>query len=205
MNSNFLEIAKEACSVWWGSYSTRTTTAGKVRKTRGEFAQDNARTALTMYKSAIDNKIDSQFLQDFPRKVGYGIIGGNDGIDCGLRSVNLIYGERDVRDHIFGATLAGEEFFKAFEEWDYDIDYMVNSWLPQNIWLFTTALISKKEHNDLKTHKHSKNQKRKFIHYDECGIELTHKKVKFIDSKKMIEPSKRGSDILEMCFDFKNI
>jgi len=197
---NLIEVAEKACNDWWNTYTDRTTTKGKLRKTRGEFAQENLRTALTMFKAVVDANLDSQFLYDFPRKCGYGILGGNDGIKTGLRSVNLSRGEKSVKDHVFGATLAGEEVLKAFKEWDYDIDYMVNEWLPKNLYYFAIIELTKEEHNILDTHKHTKNQKRNLEHYANLGIELEYNGYAFKNTPSRVIPKQ---EVVTQFFNFE--
>ena len=200
MNHNVIELAQKAGKKWWNSYSERETTSGIQRKTRGEFTQENARTALVMYKSAIDAGIDSQFLRDFPRKCGYGIVGGNDGIKIGLKSTKITPDSKIVKDHVFGATLAGKVFFEEFEKWNYDIDYMVNTWLPNNIFIFAVIEIEKEEHNKLGTDA-TVSEKRQLEHYAAAGIELTYEPVKFRSFKNMTKGSEK---VVNTFFNFKN-
>ena len=181
---NLVETAQKTAEDWWDRLSLRKTSNGLIKQTNGQFAQENLRTALIMYKAVKDSNIDSQFLRDFPRKCGYGIIGGNDGIPTGIKSIRLERGIKPTKDHVFGATLAGEEVFKAFEEWDYDIEYMVNTWLKNNLYFFATIAVTKEEHNRLKSNGHTKNQKRNLQHYEECGIVIEYKDISFRGKKE---------------------
>ena len=199
---NLIEITQRACDDWWNTISTRTTKNGQVTKTRGEFAQENLRTALVMYKAAINAGINSQFLHDFARKCGYGIVGGNSGIPTGLKSTNVGNGDKVVRDHVFGATLAGNEVLDKFKEWDYDVDYMVNTWLQKNLYYFGMIDITKDEHNRLSANKHSKNQKRNLEHYAQCGIELEYAEHRFAN-RKQTAPINVNSEVVNQFFDFK--
>lgn len=203
MDFKFLEIAKHASKEWWNTYSTIITKDGKVRKTRGEHTKDSVRDILIMYKAALDAGCKSHWMHDFPRRVGYEI-GGTSGIPCGLYSDDTTWkNEPTTKDHIFGATLAGQQLFKAFEEWDYNINHIVDHWLPNNIWLFCSATITKREHNNLKAHKHSKNEKLNFVHYNECGISLNHRDVNFKDSKELIQLNPIAKNNVEVWFNFK--
>lgn len=186
MNNKFLQILKQAGNEWWSTYSNIITLSEKKqRATRGKHAQNCLGDILIMYKAAIDAKCTSNWMHDFPRRVGYQI-GGTGGIKCGLYSEDTLIDNNTTDDHIFGATLAGNQLFKAFKDWDYNIDYMVNHWLPDNIWLFCSATITKKEHGMLESHGHTVSQKLNFVHYEECNIKLEHRETTFKDSKKLI-------------------
>jgi hypothetical protein len=49
-------------------------------------------------------------------------------------------------DHFYGTTEASERLRCEFEESNYDIDYMVNEWLPKNYHLFLKWRVTKEEH-----------------------------------------------------------
>jgi len=51
-----------------------------------------------------------------------------------------------VQDHFFGVTLSAEEVRKAFENSNFDIDYMVNEWLPKKYYLFVKWYVTPEQH-----------------------------------------------------------
>jgi len=199
MNNKFLQILKQGGNEWWSTFSTLITMSGKKRATRGKHTQDSLRDILIMYKAAVDAKCTSNWMHDFPRRVGYQI-GGTSGIKCGLYSEDTLIDNNTTDDHIFGATLAGNQLLKEFKEWDYNIDYMVNHWLPDNIWLFCSATITKKEHGMLESHGHTVNQKLNFVHYEECNIKLEHRETAFRDSKKLITLTENAEVNMKLWF-----
>lgn len=199
MDNKYLQILKEGSNQWWNTFSTVSTTIGRRRATRGKLTQDSLRDILIMYKAGIDAKSTSHWMYDFPRRAGYEI-GGTSGIKCGLYSEGTLLDDRITDDHIFGATLGGRHLLEEFKKWDYNLDYMVNHWLPDNIWLFCSATITKKEHGMLESHGHSINQKLNFIHYQECNIKLKHKETSFQDSKKLITLTENSEVNMKLWF-----
>lgn len=204
MDNNYLEILTEASNEWWNTSSNITTLQGKQHKIRGEHTQDSLKDILIMYDAARKANCKSRWMYDFPRRLAYEI-GGTSGIRCGLYSKNTYSDKPTIDDHIFGARLSGEQVLKAFKEWDYNIDHIITKWLPQNIWLFCSATISKEEHNILTKNAHSKNQKLHFIHYKECNIELVHKGTNFKNSKKLLVVSGKAEHNMKTWFNFENI
>lgn len=203
MNNEFLITAKRATNKWWDTHSTRTILGKKYRKTRGEFVQDSVREFLQMYKVGIDNNFSSGWMHQMRKRIGYEV-GGNSGIDVGLRSRKSLYADKTTPDHIIGATLAGQTLVNAFMEYDCSIEYIVDFWLKDNLWLFCNAKLATEEHNILKKNQHTITQKINFEHYDELGIEIIYEEYNYTDSKKIIQPSDRAELMMNAWFDFKN-
>jgi hypothetical protein len=55
-------------------------------------------------------------------------------------------GSKLVKDHYYGVTEVSEEIRRNFESSNFDIDYMVNEWLPKNYHLFVTWHVTPTEH-----------------------------------------------------------
>lgn len=55
-------------------------------------------------------------------------------------------GSKLVKDHFYGVTEVAEEVRRNFEESGYDVDYMVNEWLPKNYHLFVVWYVTPIEH-----------------------------------------------------------
>tara|TARA_Y100000310_G_scaffold138858_1_gene137991 strand:+ start:1456 stop:2028 length:573 start_codon:yes stop_codon:yes gene_type:complete len=92
--------------------------------------------------------------------IGYDGIGrGTAGILSGVRTeaIDLMYknnGNRwtgikpnPVHDHLFSATGIGEIVIDEFIKNDLNVPYMVNVWLPENLFLWGTVRVTKEEHN----------------------------------------------------------
>jgi hypothetical protein len=84
-----------------------------------------------------------------------------------------------VKDHFFGVTLASEEVRGAFEKCNFDIDYMVNEWLPQNFYLFLKWTVTPEEHKkeNISRAEHTREEKNNFKHIKNCS-EVMYRKSK---------------------------
>lgn len=73
---------------------------------------------------------------------------------------------RLVKDHFYGVTEAANEVRRNFEESGFDIDYMVNEWLPNNYHLFVTWQVTPEEHKaeNIKRAQHTIEEKDNFKH-----------------------------------------
>ena len=87
-----------------------------------------------------------------------------------LRKMKLI-----TDDHLFGTTLIGRIVLEAFIDSGCNIDYMVNGWLPDHLYLWSRAIITREEHkaDNLGRNTHSYEDKLCMIHYLEANIVLT--------------------------------
>ena len=84
-------------------------------------------------------------------------------------------------DHILGVTLVGEIVYRMIEELYSNglsenevVEVMVNEWLPENLWMFATARITKKEHKkeNLPRNEHTLEEKMNLVHYKIAKINL---------------------------------
>lgn len=71
-----------------------------------------------------------------------------------------------VKDHFYGVTEAANEVRRNFEKSNFNIDYMVNEWLPKNYHLFLTWQVTPEEHkgDNIKRAKHTIDEKDRFQH-----------------------------------------
>ena len=72
-------------------------------------------------------------------------------------------------DHVFGATMIGEEIIKKFKSKKFDINYMTNTWLYENLFLWMTIKITKLEHNKL-SKDNTFDEKKAMKHYQDAKI-----------------------------------
>lgn len=103
--------------------------------------------ALKLY---IDNNADPQFMQSFAYRLGLGYwgLGKQGGITSGIFSMDTLKVKKGTtRDHLIGAQLIGKTVHESFLISGFDEDYMVNTWLYQNIWLWMTIKVTKEEHH----------------------------------------------------------
>ena len=64
-----------------------------------------------------------------------------------------------IKDHFYGVTEAAEAVKTEFEKSNFDIDYMVNEWLPKNYHIFVSWYVTKEEHKKKNIDRPSKNKK----------------------------------------------
>ena len=90
-----------------------------------------------------------------------------------------------VKDHFFGVTLAAEEVRTAFEKSNFDIDYMVNEWLPQNFYLFLKWTVTPEEHKkeNISRAEHTRDEKNNFKHIKNCSEVMYRKNKKELLAK----------------------
>lgn len=80
--------------------------------------------------------------------IGYSGIGTQNGLTSGIKSKNtLLPNVKSTHDHLIGAKQIGEIVHKEFEKHNYDIDFMVDEWLYNNLWLWMTIKVTYEEHN----------------------------------------------------------
>jgi hypothetical protein len=63
-----------------------------------------------------------------------------------------------VKDHFYGVTESANELRRVFEESGFDIDYMVNEWLPTHYHLFVTWFVTPQEHKKENIDRPTKNK-----------------------------------------------
>ncbi len=99
---------------------------------------------------------------------GYRGVGFNNGFVSKVATkASLVNGVKTVNDHFIGTSLCGETVRKAFIKNNYDIDYMVNEWLYEHLFLWATIKITKEEHKpeNVIRNKHTIKQKLNLEHY----------------------------------------
>ena len=84
-----------------------------------------------------------------------------------------------VKDHFYGVTAVSEEIRINFEKSNFDIDYMVNEWLPKNYHLFVTWYVTPEEHkkDNIIRAEHTIEEKDNFKHLVKVS-EVVEKKTK---------------------------
>ena len=120
---------------------------------------------------------------------------------CGLisRAAQLLknkmsstkYQNKLTNDHLFGVTLIGWKIHNIIQDMLKDnivvddiVNYMVDEWLPDNLFLWAQATLTKKEHKseNLGRDNHTLQEKINLVHYNEGGIELINTKSFLIKS-----------------------
>lgn len=100
--------------------------------------------------------------------LGYLGIGRQNGLVSGLRSVeSKTKNIKRTDDHVFGVVEIGMQIHKSFEESNFNIDYMVNEWLYENLYLWMTIKVTKSEHkkDSIIQNIHTLEEKKQLKHY----------------------------------------
>jgi hypothetical protein len=129
------------------------------------------RSMLKLLKLALT---DPDFSSDVTQKVmyrllfGYNGIGKN-GISTKLKTLESIGlpANKKTDDHVFGAVEIGKFIKEEFERNNLNIDYMVDVWLYEHLFLWSKIKVSKNEHqkDKIERNKHSIQQKMNLEHY----------------------------------------
>ena len=87
--------------------------------------------------------------------------------------LNKKMGKKCVDDHLFGVTEVGNAMFMEYKNSGWDLNYVLNEWLPQHLYLWLQVKILKTEHQgdgSVKRGKHTLEEKISLVHYDEANI-----------------------------------
>jgi len=129
------------------------------------------RSMLKLLKFALT---DEEFSCDVVEKVMYRLLFGYNGIGkhgitTKLKTTNTIGlpSDKVTSDHVFGAIEIGKFVRTEFESNNYDIDYMVDVWLYENLYLWCKIKVTKEEHkkDNIERNKHTINEKMNLLHY----------------------------------------
>ena len=78
-------------------------------------------------------------------------------------------------DHLFGVTDVGISIFLAYKNSGWNIDDIVNKWIPKHLYLWLTVKILKKEHqgeNSIARAEHTLEEKINLVHYTDKNIPI---------------------------------
>ena len=119
-------------------------------------------------KNAIDlNTPEADLKLDSYRGLGYMGIGTQGGLSLAIRTEKSIEKREKLGDHVIGTVEIGRHIHKECEKNNWDYDYMVNTWLYENLWIWSTIQVSKCEHKNenIKIDANSIDEKRFLKHY----------------------------------------
>jgi hypothetical protein len=124
---------------------------------------------LLKYMDESPNNFSKEYLKQFERlMVGYWGIGIQEGFRTGLKSVAAcVKGTKTSPDHWAGVTMVGNRVHEEFKKCGYEIDYMVNEWLYENLCFWGTIQVSEWEHRpeNIIRNQHSLEEKNELKHY----------------------------------------
>ena len=141
---------------------------------------------LDEFKCKVEELQDYFHNSDVKNPIGYTGVNSN-GIHSGFVSKDVVELQRKhncsinqlrkkkllTDEHLFGTTLIGRMVLQAFIDSGFNIEYMVNEWLINNLYLWATVIITREEDKRLERHAHSFEQKVNMTHYSEANIPLT--------------------------------
>ncbi len=118
----------------------------------------------------INEDATNKQLEQFMYRLGLGYfgIGKQGGLTSGLITEDAsVKGVEKTADHLLGTTQIGKYIHEQFEKNDWDIDYMVNEWLYENLWLWMTIKVTKTEHkkDNIIRNDHTIEEKLELKHY----------------------------------------
>ena len=149
----------------------------KIWETRGKEMQENFRFTVSILRDMLTStQYDKRIVEKFWHKQrrlnwGYGalLMKVPSGFMTEACIDDILKGKQlNAGDHHYGVTNVAEEVRKTLEDSNFDIDYMVNEWLPKNFHLFSTVVTTKEEHlakNISRSQNFTTEQKDRFEHY----------------------------------------
>lgn len=144
----------------------------RQRDTRWNTKRDIIQTAfiqnLMVLKFADENQFEEKWMRSFQRlAIGYNGVGCS--FQSGIQSDDSIglSSNETTHDHLLGATEVGIYVHELFKEKNYDIDFMLNDWLYEHLFLWATVKITREEHHkdNIIRNKHDLKQKLNLEHY----------------------------------------
>ena len=98
----------------------------------------------------VDTKTWERMMRSFVYRltIGYFGVGTQAGLSSGVfTKATTVKGAKSTNDHLFGAVAIGQIIHDEFVKCNFDIDYMVENWLPSNLFLWMTLKITIEEHS----------------------------------------------------------
>jgi|TARA_B110000971_G_scaffold28109_1_gene25187 hypothetical protein len=122
----------------------------------------------TMDENSSDFDNDYKDRAFYRLMVGYYGVGYGNGFSSGLASNNASVGNiKTTLDHWAGMTEVGRYVHEVFKKSEYNIDWMLNEWLYDNLHLWATIKVTKEEHKkeNIIRNNHSLEEKNELKHY----------------------------------------
>ena len=98
----------------------------------------------------VDTKTWERMMRSFAYRltIGYFGVGTQSGLSSGVfTKATTVKGAKSTNDHLFGAVAIGKRIHDEFVKSNFDIEYMVEVWLPSNLFLWMTLKITIEEHS----------------------------------------------------------
>lgn len=140
---------------------------------KGERMRRRFKMQLMKYKPIMNGEFtDDEIMRVAQSDIGYNGIGVNEYSKIISEYAYNNPNESRTKDHYFGTTSIAEFVLESFRENDFDVDYMVNEWLYEHLYLWALIRITRKEHkqDNLARNEHTFDEKLEGLHYEEAGI-----------------------------------
>ena len=125
--------------------------------------------ALEILQLTLKRRHSTDRIRNIQRLIlGYSAFCSQRGLPSGIESFESSISSKSIKrtsDHVFGATMIGEQIIVELTKRNYDIDYMVNEWLYKNLYLWMTITLTKDQHDFIPRNIHSFKEKLKLVHY----------------------------------------
>ena len=107
--------------------------------------------------------------------MGYRGIGFNNGVYSKIKTKQTISKKSSeiTFDHVVGTTLCGETVKKVIEEQNFNITYLIDEWLFDNMYLWGTIKVTKEQHKkeNILRNKHLLSEKLNLDHYKNISLD----------------------------------
>jgi hypothetical protein len=129
------------------------------------------RLQLKTLKLFLENEASERLLNSFAYRLGLGYwgIGKQSGIPSGIISQEALTkeGVKKTEDHVIGAQSIGKKIHEDFKVCQFDEEYMINTWLYDNIWMWMTIKVTQSEHSSKNISKSITDieEKKRLLHY----------------------------------------
>jgi hypothetical protein len=143
----------------------------KIWKLKKVELQEAFKFQLLLLETYLLHGASEKLMQSFMYRLALGYYGiqSQSGISSGIVSLATIGlpAKETTGDHVFGAVEIGKTIRDAYEVNNRNIDFMVNEWLYDNLYLWLTIKVSRVEHNskNIIKNRNSIQEKRKMLHY----------------------------------------
>lgn len=138
------------------------------------------RIQLKVLKLFIDQKANPKHRASFVYRLGLGYwgLGKQAGLPSGIISENAATNPdvKKTNDHVIGAQLIGKTVHEAFVSCNFDEEYMVNSWLKENLWMWMTIQVTQEEHRNISKTVENLVHKKAMSHYQKVSRLVTLQK-----------------------------
>jgi len=135
---------------------------------------------LKVLKLFIEQDANEKHIASFVYRLGLGYwgLGRQAGLSSGILSEEAASNPKakKTNDHVIGAQLIGKTVHEAFVNCNFNEEYMVNTWLMENLWMWMTIQVTQEEHANISKTVDNLDQKMGMLHYQNVSRLVTYQK-----------------------------